>query len=168
MSSKAVKKTKVVAKTKDACSVKPVKSVKPKDTTKGRDRRLSDKEFRELEHSVYSEVAEFEGMMFGVLNRHAWAALLKDAVKHHCNALTDEQKTKLEHIIKAYDDVCEGDAIVMTLKVFSEEACRRRRAFAFEDALREAGGKSTKSQAGKCRSRTTGKVDSHPKARVRK
>lgn len=168
MSSKAVEKTKVVAKTKDARSVKPVKSVKPKDVTQCRDRRLSDKEFMEIEHSVYSEVAEFEGMMSGVLKRRAWASLLKDAVKHHGNALTDEQKTKLEHIIKAYDDVCEGDAIVMTLKVFSEEACRCRQTFAFEDARREAECGSPKSRSGKCRSKATGKGKPHPKARVRK
>lgn len=165
MSSKAVKKTKVVAKTNGTHSVKSVESVKQKDIAKGRERRLSDKEFRELEHSVYSEVAEFEGMMSGVLKRHAWASLLRDAVKHHGNALTDEQKTRLEQIVKAYDDVCEGDAIVMTLKVFSEEACRRRRTFAFEDALRESGGKSPKSQAGRCRSNATGKGKPHPKAR---
>lgn len=165
MSSKAVKKIKVVAKANGTHSVKSVKS---KDATPNRERRLSDKEFMELERSVYSEVAEFEGMMSGVLKRHAWASLLRDAVKHHGNALTDEQKTRLEQIIKAYDDVCEGDAIVMTLKVFSEEACRRRRTFAFEDALREAGGKSPKSLAVRCRSVATGKGKPHPKARVRK
>lgn len=165
MSSKVVKKTKMNAK---AIGTRSVKVVKPKDSAPNRERRLSDKEFRELERSVYGDVVEFEGMMSGVLKRHAWASLLKDAVKHHCNALTDEQKTRLEQIIKAYDDVCEGDAIVTTLKAFSEDACRRRRTFAFEDAIREAEGSDSKSRAGKRRSKATGKGNPHPKTMARK
>jgi len=100
-------------------------------------KRLTDKEFKELERAVHTDNYEFEHMMCGVLNRRAWADLIKDAMKHKGKALTKEQKTKLEQIVKSYIDVCEDDVIELTLEHFSGDVRRRRCTLAVERSLRK-------------------------------
>lgn len=154
------KKTKVDAKTK---GVGPVKAVKPKEDARVHERCLSSREFGELERSVCGEVAEFEEEMEFVLNRYAWAALLKDSVKHRRGVLTDNQMTRLEALAKAFDNTCWDDAVELTLNMFTDDACRRRRMFAFEHDIREA--ESHKPREGRGRSKATGGGNPRPKSR---